>query len=339
MNLKELKNVNENIDLDSYIKFREIVKQNMEHPEWLGDFSRGELEEMLKNNSKIWIYYLDNEPICSMMLIPSRKKDLEKFEIDLDSSIVVDYGPMFVNPKYVGNKLQYQMLKEIDNYSLSLGYKYAVGTIHPDNIYSINNLLKDNFQLTKTKEFKRGIRNIYIKKLFYDIKFRKLEDNIEEYEILYKWCSNKNVYEWFEQRQLSLEEITKKYKKKLEENNQDIFIIKCDEKDIGLVQIYKYDDTKIDDYKNIYEYDIFIGEEEYLSKGIGSLIIKKINEKIYKDYKSDAIILRPFKRNIRAIKCYQNNNFKIINEYLGKDTLDNDEEIVVMINSPKIDKE
>ena len=91
---------------------------------------------------------------------------LKKFDINLDSNIVVDYGPMFVNPKYVGNKLQYQMLKEIDKYSLSLGYKYAAGTIHPENIYSINNLLKDNFELTGTKEFTRGIRKIYLKKLY-----------------------------------------------------------------------------------------------------------------------------------------------------------------------------
>ena len=60
-----------------------------------------------------------------------------KFGLDLNYREVVDYGPMFVNPKYVGNKLQYQMLQKIDKYSKMLGYKYAVGTIHPDNKYSI----------------------------------------------------------------------------------------------------------------------------------------------------------------------------------------------------------
>ena len=44
------------------------------------------------------------------------------------------------------------------------GYKYAVGTIHPDNSYSIINLLKYDFELVGTKKFTRGIRNIYIKK-------------------------------------------------------------------------------------------------------------------------------------------------------------------------------
>ena len=165
MKLNELTCINENINIDEYITFRELVKTNMEYPEWLGDFSKEDLKDLLKNNSKIWIYYLNNEPVCSMMIIPASEKSLLKFEIDLDYKEVIDYGPMFVNPKYVGNKLQYQMLQELDNYCLNNNYKYAAVTVHPDNNYSINNLLKDNFIYKNTKTFKRGIRNIYLKNL------------------------------------------------------------------------------------------------------------------------------------------------------------------------------
>lgn len=162
MKLDDLKCVNDNIDLDEYVNFRELVKQNMEYPEWLGDFSKNDLVNMLKNGSKIWMFYNDNEPVASMMLIPSDEDALRKFGLNLNYREVVDYGPMFVNPKYVGNKLQYQMLQKIDKYSKSLGYKYAVGTIHPDNKYSINNLLKAGFELKGTR-IKRGVRNIYLK--------------------------------------------------------------------------------------------------------------------------------------------------------------------------------
>lgn len=163
--LNQLDCIDENINLDDYISFREYVKEHMPHPEWLGDFTKEDLDYLLKNGSKIWIYYMKNEPVCSMMAIPSTKEDLDKFEIYYDYKDVIDYGPMMVNPKFVGNGLQYQMLKEIDNYSINNGYKYSVGTIHPDNIFSINNLLKDEFKLINTKEFARGIRNIYLKKL------------------------------------------------------------------------------------------------------------------------------------------------------------------------------
>ena len=112
MKLTDLKCINKDINIDEYIKFRELVKQNMECPEWLGDFTKEDLISMQDDNAIIWIYYLDNEPVCSMMLIPSTEKSLEKFNLDLCCDDVVDYGPMFVNPKYVGNKLQYQMLKK-----------------------------------------------------------------------------------------------------------------------------------------------------------------------------------------------------------------------------------
>ena len=169
-----------------------------------------------------------------------------------------------------------------------------------------------------------------------EITFRKLEDNDNDYIKLHKWCSNKNVYEWFEQRILSFDEIKNKYKKKLLESNQDLYIIECDNNDIGLIQIYKYekdiDNEELNSINNLYEFDIYIGEEDYLSKGIGKIVINKAVDKIYSMYHADAIILRPFKRNERAIKCYEKCNFKTFFEYYGKDTLNNDEIIVVLLN-------
>ena len=165
LKLDALKCVNNNIDLDIYLNFINYVKSTMEHPEWLGDFTKDDLETMLKEGTRIWMYYLDNEIVCSMMTIPSTQKSLDKFEIKLDYKIVVDYGQMAVNIKYVGNRLQYQMLKELEEYSKKEGYEYAASTIHPDNTYCINNFIKDNFELINYKEFKRGPRNIYLKKL------------------------------------------------------------------------------------------------------------------------------------------------------------------------------
>lgn len=166
IDINKLEYENKNIDIDNYLLFRDYVKNSMDYPEWLGDFTKNDLEYLLSNGSTIWIYYLDKDPVCSMMLIPSTEKDLSKFEINLDYKEVVDYGPMFVNPKYVGNGLQYQMLKVLDEYCINSGYKYAISTVHPDNVYSINNLVKDEFKLIGQKEFSRGIRNIYLKQLF-----------------------------------------------------------------------------------------------------------------------------------------------------------------------------
>ena len=168
-----------------------------------------------------------------------------------------------------------------------------------------------------------------------NITFRKLIDNENEYKKLHKWCSQKFVYEWFEQRILSYEEICEKYKNKLSKKIQTLLIIQYDNEDIGLLQFYKFPNDIIlkntHKYNNIYEYDLFIGDEKYLSKGIGKDIIHLIDEIIYNSYNADAIILRPFKRNIRAIKCYEKCDYKIINEYQGKDTIGNPEIISVFL--------
>lgn len=165
MKLEELICQNKDIDLDKYITFYEEVKKTMEHPEWLGNFDKEKITEILKKGGKLWIYYLKDEPVCSMMIIPASKKSIEKFELDFNYKDVAEYGPMFVALKFRGYKLQQQMLIELDKYILKLGYHYALTTIHPDNIYSINNFLKEEFIYKCTKEFKRGIRNVYYKKL------------------------------------------------------------------------------------------------------------------------------------------------------------------------------
>ena len=56
INIENL-SVIEKINIDKYLEFRKEVKLNIEYPEWLGDFTKEDLEELLKKDSKIWIYY------------------------------------------------------------------------------------------------------------------------------------------------------------------------------------------------------------------------------------------------------------------------------------------
>ena len=60
-------------------------------------------------------------------------------------------------------------------------------------------------------------------------------------------------------------------------------------------------------------------------------IINYIDNYIFNTYSCKSIILRPFKRNIRAVKCYQKCGYKIINEYDSTDTLGNKERVLVLL--------
>lgn len=165
MDLSSFTCVSDDLSLSSYLAFREEVKKNMPHPEWLGDFSLEDLKSLLLNGSKIWVYYDGGQPVCSMMYLPADSHSLESFDLSYSPLEVADYGPMFVHPLYVGKGLQMQMFQVLDQYAMQRGCRYAACTVHPDNTYSLHNILKHGFQFQARKTFHRGERAIYVKEL------------------------------------------------------------------------------------------------------------------------------------------------------------------------------
>lgn len=164
--LNDFKCVSDSIDLDKYIEFRESVRSRMEHPEWLGEIPKKGLQEMLDVGGKIWIYYDGDVPVCSIMFIPAGEDAKKDLEIEgIDYKLMGDIGPVFVNFDYLGYGLQMQMLKMYDEYLKSIGYRYQMTTVHPDNIYCGRNMEKHGLVRMGQKEFKRGIRNIYYKEM------------------------------------------------------------------------------------------------------------------------------------------------------------------------------
>lgn len=53
MILKDLKEVNNNINLDDYLNLYNDVRKSMNHLEWLGTFSKEEIKNILKKGGKI----------------------------------------------------------------------------------------------------------------------------------------------------------------------------------------------------------------------------------------------------------------------------------------------
>ena len=165
MLLSELKCVEKNINIEEYLKFDEEVKTKILNKEWLGTFLSEDIKNILNNDGKIWMFYLNGEVVCSMMYLPASEKSLKKFNISYLVEDVGECGPIMVNPKYVGNGLQIQMLNLLDGYCKSKQKKIILTTIHPDNIYSINNFVKLGYKYKNSFEFKRGKRDLYIKEI------------------------------------------------------------------------------------------------------------------------------------------------------------------------------
>ena len=163
--IENLKCVNENVNLDDYLKLYKYVRDNMEHPEWLGTFSRDEIIEILNGGGKIWLYYDNSNLVCSMFYIPSSKKSLVKHNVNYNEELVGSLGPIMVSPDYVGHGYQIKMMNILDEYCRSINKKYIFTKVCSDNLYSLNNMLKDNYKVVDEYESERGMDTALIKEI------------------------------------------------------------------------------------------------------------------------------------------------------------------------------
>ena len=163
MKLSDLREVSENVNLDEYLSLYKYVRDNMEHPEWLGTFEKEEIEEILSIGGKIWMYYDNEIPVCSIFYIPASNKSLRKHNIEYDESITGSLGPVMVSKEYVGNGLQTAMMKVLNDYVKSIGKAHMFTKAHSDNIYSINNILKDGYKVVHEYESDRGPTTAFVK--------------------------------------------------------------------------------------------------------------------------------------------------------------------------------
>ncbi|MFT4105134.1 MAG: GNAT family N-acetyltransferase [Lacrimispora sp.] len=68
-------------------------------------------------------------------------------------------------PQYRGNGLQHTMMQAAEEELKSRGYKYFMCTIHPENIYSEKNAVKQGYEVVLTKEKYGGyVRDILLKR-------------------------------------------------------------------------------------------------------------------------------------------------------------------------------
>ena len=133
-------------------------------------------------------------------------------------------------------------------------------------------------------------------------KFRKLLP--KDFPTMLEWLSEEHVMEWWNDGDDTLEKVTLHYGKQDEDVRRFILIEEKEgvEKNIGYFQYYFTSDSEIG-------IDQFIGEKDYLSRGVGEKAIKSFIELIKRKHNPKQIILDPSPENKRAIRCYEKVGF------------------------------
>lgn len=145
-----------------------------------------------------------------------------------------------------------------------------------------------------------------------NLKVRKLEE--KDNHLLVKWLSDPSVLEFYEGRDnpFDLDRVNKTFYVSVDDRVK--CIVEFENEPIGYIQFYQLDDEAKTEYGciegNIYGTDQFIGEVKYWNKGIGTLLVASMVKYLVENKEASRVIMDPQTRNMRAIKCYENCNFR-----------------------------
>lgn len=100
-----------------------------------------------------------------MFMLPSSNKTLNKNNVFYDEKVCASLGSIMVSKDYVGNKLQLQMMEELEKYCKNNNYKYIFTKVASDNKYSLSNMLKFGFKITNEYINERGKNSTLVKEI------------------------------------------------------------------------------------------------------------------------------------------------------------------------------
>ena len=157
-------------DTEPFIELEALVRQQMEHKEWLFLDSPEEVREMMKSGTmSLWVA-IDGERIVGAfdVLYPQLESYNYGYTIGLkrDELLrVVNMDTAVVHPDYRGMGLQKRLMQYAERELTQGGKRILMCTVHPDNQYSLRNVLSLGFTICKTVPMYGSVRHVLRKNL------------------------------------------------------------------------------------------------------------------------------------------------------------------------------
>lgn len=134
------------------------VWQQMPYKDWFAPDDEQILQNLLQyNNGTIWKAVVDNTNIIAGFLIvtyPGLDSENLGYDISLSKdklSQVAHMDTIVVLPDYRGHRLQQKLTTYAESILKEKGFKYLMCTIHPNNVYSLNNMQKCGYKVILEK--------------------------------------------------------------------------------------------------------------------------------------------------------------------------------------------
>jgi GNAT superfamily N-acetyltransferase len=153
-------------DLESVIELNETVYAALPDKSVLRHNSPEMMASCMEEpNVTLGIWEGETLIAIGMLYVPQCLEEDHFHDLDLPGSYKSANQKLFlVREGYRGLGLQRQLIREVESISIARGYNLLCTTVAPNNIFSINNFLKEGYVYAKT-EMKYGglMRNLYYK--------------------------------------------------------------------------------------------------------------------------------------------------------------------------------
>lgn len=153
-------------DLESVIELNETVYAALPDKSVLRHNSPEMMASCMEEpNVTLGIWEGETLIAIGMLYVPQCLEEDHFHDLDLPGSYKSANQKLFlVREGYRGLGLQRQLIREVESIAIARGYNLLCTTVAPNNIFSINNFLKEGYVYAKT-EMKYGglMRNLYYK--------------------------------------------------------------------------------------------------------------------------------------------------------------------------------
>ena len=152
-------------DLEGFIQLLRHVKEAMTNPEWFYLDSPEEVREMFADGTMdLWVA-MDGERLAGAfdVLYPGLQSFNYGYSVGMAQEEllkVVNMDTAAVHPDYRGQGLQRKLMAYAEKALAEGGERILMCTVHPDNRYSLQNVLSQGYQIAATQPMYGSVRHV-----------------------------------------------------------------------------------------------------------------------------------------------------------------------------------
>ena len=159
-------------DIPKIMQLMSEVKTNMPQKEWFVDDNEEYLQHLLNGHGFILLAKEEltkNLAAFFMIKFPGISEDNLGFHLGFSEEKLVQCVHMdscVIHPYFRGNHLQSRLATLAEQKIQPMPYHYLLATVHPDNCYSLNSMLRCGYRVVKKTYLYGGLpRTIIMKEL------------------------------------------------------------------------------------------------------------------------------------------------------------------------------